>query len=350
SAFLICTHSDRLSIEAAWKYLIICSAGLVLGLLGTVFIHGASPSPGAAGEGALRWPDLVARAGGMNPALVKIGFVLMVVGYGTKMGLAPMHTWLPDAHSQAPTPVSAVFSGVLLNCASYCICRFLPIVSAATGTPEWGRRILVGFGLASMAVAGVFILIQRDVKRLLAYHSVEHMGIITVGLGFGPAGCVAALYHTLNHSVCKSLAFFCAGRVGQRYGTRNMESISGSAAACPVWGTGLFASLLVLIGCAPGAIFMSEFLIVRAGISGGHFAASAVFLAAVAVVFCGALKHAIDMASGDPPARLEAPRPETSGARALAASMTAWLILTGVWIPAGLSAVFERAARLIAGP
>ena len=349
SAFLICIHADRLSMEAAWKYLIICSAGIVLGLLGTVFIYGASVSAGAAGEEALCWTDLVSHAGQMNPSLVKIGFVLIVVGYGTKNGLAPMHTWLPDAHSQAPTPVSAVFSGVLLNCATYCICRFIPIVAASTGTPDWGRRILLGFGLVSMVVAAVFVLVQRDVKRLLAYSSVEHMGIITVGLGLGPAGYVAALYHTLNHSVCKTLAFFCAGRVGQSYGTRNMESISGSVSACPVWGSGLLAAILLLIGCAPGAIFMSEFMIVRAGIAGGHLAVIAGFLAAVAIVFCGALRPAIHMAFGDTPEPVGALRGESTVMRGCVVAMTAWLILTGMWIPAGLTAVFQRAARLIAG-
>ncbi|MBI4178938.1 hydrogenase 4 subunit F [bacterium] len=350
SAFLICLHADRLSVEAAWKYLIICSAGIVLGLLGTVFIYGASVAAGASGEGALQWTSLVTHAGQMDPGLVKIGFVLIVVGYGTKVGLAPMHAWLPDAHSQAPTPVSAVFSGVLLNCAAYCICRFLPIVSAAAGGPEWGGRILTGFGLASMMVAAVFVLIQRDVKRLLAYSSVEHMGIITVGLGLGPAGCAAALYHTLNHSVSKTLAFFCAGRLVQRYGTRNMAGIVGSAAACPTWGTGLFTAILILIGCAPGAIFMSEFLIVRAGIAGGHMIVSAIFIASIAVVFCGALRPAIVMAAGDPPPRMEPPRPETVGARWLAAAMIAWLIFTGVWMPPWLSSAFDRAARLITDP
>lgn len=350
STFLICLHSDRLSIEAAWKYLIICSAGIALGLLGTVFFYSAAVTAGAPREGALQWTELLARSGSMNPGFVKIGFVLILIGYGTKVGLAPMHTWLPDAHSQAPTPVSAMFSGVLLNCGLYCITRFLPIVSASTGDPAWAQRFLVGFGLVSMAVAAVFILIQHDVKRLLAYSSVEHMGIITVGLGLGPAGCFAAMYHTLNHSVCKVISFFCAGRVGQTYGTREMRSITGSLTACPVWGAGLFVSLLVLIGCAPGAIFLSEFLILRAGISSGHFWIGGAFLLAVAAVFCGALRHAVDMAFGDEARPAQPLRQKIHPAAAiLVAGMVGWLIFTGVWIPSGLSMILERAAKVISG-
>ncbi len=349
STFLICLHRDRPSMEAAWKYLIICSAGIMLGLLGTIFIYGASP---LAGESALKWSTLMDSAAQMDPRPARIGFILILIGYGTKVGLAPMHTWLPDAHSQAPTPVSAMFSGVLLNCGFYCITRFVPIVSTAVGDPSWCRHMLLGFGLFSMLVASLFILGQRDLKRLLAYSSVEHMGIVAVGMGMGGGGTFAALYHTINHSVCKSLAFFCAGRTIQERGTRDIEKLSAGRDRVPVWGSGLLVALLALIGCAPFSIFMSEFLIVRAGVEEGQVAAVALFLLAAATVFAGALKPAISLAFGvgksesRPPA---GPVRSAGTAHALVGILSLVLIGLGVWIPAQLQTILHQAAAVIAG-
>lgn len=347
TTFLVCLHPNRASVEAAWKYLILCSAGIILGLLGTIFIYGAAVNAGLEGEGALKWSSLVSRASAMDPRAAQIGFILILVGYGTKVGLAPMHSWLPDAHSQAPTPVSAMFSGVLLNCGFYCITRFMPIVSGAVGDPTWCRNMLLGFGLLSMAIAAIFILGQKDLKRLLAYSSIEHMGVISVGMGLGLNGCFAALYHTLNHSVCKPLAFFCAGRTIQEYGTREIDKLSGSVSRVAVWGPGLMVAILTLIGCAPFSIFMSEFLIVRAGVEGGHWIAVALFLASVAAVFAGALKPAMSMAFSDDPAESHARLRPPLTAYVIVVSMSAALIGFGLWLPEHLRQILNRAASII---
>lgn len=345
STFLVCIHSDRLSVEAAWKYLIISSTGIMIGLLGIVFLYGAS---GGSGDDALRWTSLMESASRMDPRMVKIGFLLILVGYGTKAGLAPMHTWLPDAHSQAPTPVSAVFSGVLLNCAMYCISRFMPVVHIATGGTAWVQQMMLGFGITSMAVAAVFIPIQHDLKRLLAYSSVEHIGIIAIGLGLGPAGAWAGLYHTLNHSIGKTLGFFCAGRLGQIFGSRDMDRITRSIRHSPMWGIGLWTSFLALIGCAPLSIFLSEFLIVRASILQDRIWISVAFIAAATVVFAGALRHAVNMAFGgeDSPRELS-PVADRRTAAFLVAGMSVILLVLGVWIPCKLQSVLDAASRII---
>ena len=209
---------------------------------------------------------------------------------------------------------------------------------------------MVGFGLGSMTIAAIFILIQRDLKRFLAYSSMEHMGIISVGMGLGPAGVFAALYHTLNHSICKPLAFFCAGRLAQDHGTRDMDKIVGGIARSRVYGTGLLLAVLVLIGCAPSSIFMSEFLIVRSAIAQGRVFAVIVFLMAAAMVFAAALKHVIHMAYGESPNDVGAQkmRQEWIG-WGLVGGMSAALILFGVWIPAPVHSVIQNASQIISG-
>jgi hydrogenase-4 component F len=191
-----------------WKYLLICSVGVGLAFMGTLVVAASATSLNVSAFDALLWTTLRDNASSLDPKALQLGFIFIVVGYGTKAGLAPMHNWLPDAHSQAPGPVSALFSGFMLNAALYCVMRYIPLVEGACGNSRWGLDLLVGFGLLSILVAAAFILFQRDVKRLLAYHSVEHMGIITLGLGLGGLGTFAALFHTLNHSLCKTGAFF----------------------------------------------------------------------------------------------------------------------------------------------
>ena len=202
----------------------------------------------------------------LDPKLIKAAFIFLLVGYGTKAGLAPMHNWLPDAHMQAPAPVSAIFSGFLLSTSLYCIMRYMPVIEAATGSTGWCQRLMTGFGLFSIAVAAVFIVSQKNLKRFLAYSSIEHIGIISLGLGLGGLGVFAALFHTLNHSLCKTLSFFAAGRMGQLFGTYEMRDMKGALGRSPVWGAGLFLSILALIGVAPFSLFMSEFLILKAAI------------------------------------------------------------------------------------
>jgi len=346
TAFLICIPVRPASLEAMWKYLIICSIGVAFAFLGTLMVAASANGLHLNPFDTLLWTKLRETAGSLNPMLLKAGFLCLLVGYGTKAGLAPMHSWLPDAHSQAPAPVSAIFSGFMLNAALYCVMRYVPIVEINTGRIGWSLHLLVLFGLISIIVAAAFIIFQHDVKRLLAYHSVEHIGIITLGLGLGGLGIFAALFHTLNHSICKTLSFFAAGRLGQTYGTHNMKKMSGSLRSAPVWGIGLFGSILVLIGVAPFAMFMSEFQVLKAALDGHAILALILFLAGGSVVFVGALGHAIAMAWGEPSPVVE---PERAGGvdMFLAFAPLAILLVLGLWMPAPLLSVLKQAADVL---
>jgi len=346
TAFLICIPRKRASLEAMWKYLMICSIGVAFAFLGTLIIATSSSAIHLSLSKALLWTELVDKASALNPKLLKMGFLCLLVGYGTKAGLAPMHNWLPDAHSQAPAPVSALFSGFMLTAALYCIMRYVPIVEKATGNTGWSHHLLVLFGIISILVAAAFIVFQRDVKRMLAYSSVEHIGIITLAFGLGGLGTFAALFHTLNHSIGKTLAFFAAGRLGQIYGSHDMTKMSGSVATAPVWGTGLFGSLLALIGVAPFAIFMSEFQVLRAMFDNHSIMGMVLFLAGTGVVFVGALRHAIAMAWGKP-GPLVVSEKTSPVERVLAFAPLIILLGLGIWIPSPLLNVLTQAASIL---
>jgi hydrogenase-4 component F len=348
TAFLICIPKKAASIEAMWKYLMICSIGVAFAFLGTLLVAASSSGLHLSRAETLLWTQLRVTAPSLNPMLLKMGFLCLLVGYGTKAGLAPMHNWLPDAHSQAPAPVSAIFSGFMLNAALYCIVRYIPIIEQATGRVGWSLQLLSLFGIISILVSAAFIIFQHDVKRLLAYHSVEHIGIITLAFGLGGLGTFAALFHTLNHSICKTLSFFAAGRLGQTYDTHDMTKMSGTLASAPVWGTALFGSLLALIGVAPFALFMSEFQVLRAAIDSHAIVWMVLFLAGSGVVFVGALRHAIAMAWGEP-APVAVPEITGMVEKLLAFAPIAVLLLLGVWIPGPLLAVMKQAASVLKG-
>jgi hydrogenase-4 component F len=346
TAFLICIPVKPASLEAMWKYLMICSIGVAFAFLGTLMVAASANGLHLSLSETLLWTKLRQGAGSLNPMLLKAGFLCLLVGYGTKAGLAPMHSWLPDAHSQAPAPVSAIFSGFMLSTALYCIIRYMPIVEANAGLAGWCSQLLVLFGVISILVAAAFIIFQHDVKRLLAYHSVEHLGIIALGFGLGGLGIFAALFHTLNHSICKTLSFFAAGRLGQTYGTHDMTKMSGSLRSAPVWGTGLFGSLLALIGVAPFAIFMSEFQLMKAAVDRRATLALVLFLAGGSIVFIGALRHAIAVAWGKPSPVSE---PERAGMmeRLLVYAPLAILLVLGLWMPRPLMEILKQAASIL---
>ncbi len=346
TAFLICIHRSAASLEAMWKYLIICSVGVAFAFMGTLLVA-ASTAGVLPSDEALLWTRLVASAGQLNPMMLKAGFLFLLVGYGTKAGLAPMHTWLPDAHSQAPAPVSALFSGFLLNSSLYCILRYLPIMEGGAGMAGWSLRLLLLFGLVSLLVAAVFIYFQRDVKRLLAYSTVEHIGIIAIGVGLGGAGAAAAMFHMLNHSIAKSVAFFGAGRVGQLYETHEIGRIQGMLRSCPTWGGALFAGVLALIGAAPFAIFMSEFQVLKAAADGHSWWTLGLFLGGAGMVFMGALRHLIAMAWGDPSTTRTQSVGWVEGAIAVAPVLA--LLALGLWMPQPLQDAVRQAAAVIAG-
>ena len=344
TAFLISFHRDRLSLEAMWKYLLICSVGIAFAFIGTIFAAAAVQNGGGTGADALLWTRLAEPDVRLDPTLMTFAFIFVLVGYGTKTGLAPIHSWLPDAHSQAPAPVSAMFSGFLLNTALYCIMRFVPPARIALG--GFADGLLVFFGVLSILVAAGFIVFQRDAKRFLAYSSVEHLGIIALGYGLGPLGTFAALFHTLNHSLSKSLAFCAVGRLGQRFGTHDMDTLSGALHHDRLWGLALVGSILSLIGAAPFAIFMSEYQLLRAAAGAQKWVVLVLFLAATSVVFVSALRHLIDMAFGD------AKVPESTllaraGSYAVAVPLLAALLFLGLWLPSWLVDAIGRAAAVL---
>jgi hydrogenase-4 component F len=349
TAFLICIHSSPGALEAMWKYLLMCSVGVAMAFVGILLIAASTGAAGLHGTDALLWTHLRDGARGLDPMLLKAGFLFVVVGYGTKAGLAPMHNWLPDAHSQAPAPVSAVFSGFLLNAALYCILRCLPLVEAATGDAAWGEGILVALGALSILVAAVFILGQSDVKRFLAYSSVEHLGIVALGVGLGGAGAAAALLHILNHSLGKTLAFLCAGRLGQIYGTHDMRRMGGMLRVAPAWGGGLLLGVLALIGVAPFAIFLSEFMILKAALDSGRVWVAVLFLTGLGIVFVGALRHIIPMAWGDSSADTAKAGKAGPLEWVLAIGPLLALLALGVWIPAPVRDALAQAAQVLEG-
>jgi hydrogenase-4 component F len=346
TAFLIYIHPSRQSLEAMWKYILLCSLGVAFAFMGTLLTAASAQGLPVPSHEAMLWTTLRNNAHLLNPALLKTAFIFILVGYGTKAGLAPLHNWLPDAHSQAPAPVSALFSGFMLNAALYCIMRFLPITEIALGGPAWTSGLLKIFGLVSIGVAAAFILFQRDLKRMLAFCSVEHMGIIALGLGLGGLGVFAALFHALNHSMAKSLSFFSAGRLGQIFGSHDMRKIKGSLALQPAWATGLFFSLLSLIGIAPFALFMSEFLIVKAAVQKGAFLSLAVFLLGAGVIFIGMLSRAIPMFWGKPDADSLPVKAGKLEFLLVSAPLFALLIL-GIAMPSFLKETLMQASNVI---
>jgi hydrogenase-4 component F len=348
SAVLVGYHGHHHGLEAAWKYIIVTTIGISFGLFGTVLVYAAAAAAqgAAAGAGAMSWSEIMKVAPALDPGIVRIGFIFVMVGYGTKAGLAPMHLWLPDAHSQAPTPVSALLSGVLIKCALLGIIRFQTIAAAACG-PDFPAQVLVVFGLTSVVVATPFILTQHDLKRLLGYHSVEHVGIVALGLGFGGrVGTYGALLHVVNHGITKALAFFAAGKAIARYGSRDMQVIRGLLGVAPIGATLLVLAALSLAGVPPFSIFVSELLVLRAGIGDGHWLAIAIFLAMVVVIFAGLLHHVGAMAFGEPPAAASR-QPEAWSPLLAMLLLAAIMVLLGVTIPASFDAIVRGATEIV---
>jgi len=349
SAVLVGLRGHRGSLEAAWKYIIVTTIGISFGLFGTVLVYAAAAhARGDMSGDAMSWAVIAGMSKKLDPGIVRIGFLFVLVGYGTKAGLAPVHMWLPDAHSQAPSPVSALLSGALIKCALFGIIRFHTIARGACGEAFSGR-LLVLFGLVSVVVATPLIITQRDFKRLLGYHSVEHVGIVALGLGFGgTVGTFGALLHVINHGVTKALVFLVAGNAIGRYRTQDMHAIRGLLAIAPWTGTFLLMGAFSLAGTPPFSIFVSELYVLRAGLGGGHFVAVAVFLLMTVIIFGGLIHHAGRMAFGSPSASAKAGRDagSTLGAMALLAAV---MVLLGVFLPSGLERVLSRATEVILG-
>ena len=294
STFLVAYEHEATSIEAAWKYIIVVSAGISLALLGTILFYWSGTFVlGPTYD--MTWDALRDIAPRLNPALVSLSFLLVLIGYGTKVGLAPMHTWLPDAHSEGPAPVSALLSGALLNTAMVGIVRYLAVADAA-GISTLARGTVLSLGGFSLFVAALFIVRQTGVKRLMAYSSVEHMGVIAIGFGFGGSlGIAGALYHMLNHSLNKSLMFFGAGSVMRAYGAKRISKIRLVGQCFPIVGALWLAGAVAITGAPPFGLFLSELTIIRAGLAGSHWLLVALIAVLLIVIFIGFLNHFVYM-------------------------------------------------------
>jgi hydrogenase-4 component F len=334
SVVLVNFERTRASLEASYKYVLICSVGIAVAFLGTVLVYFADVARFGVTEHALRWTTLRQLAPGLSPPVVEMAFVCLLVGYGTKAGLAPMHTWLPDAHSEAPAPVSAMMSGVLLAVGVYAILRFKPIVDVAAG-PAVARRLLIGLGLASVAVAAAFLWNPRSYKRMLAYSSVEHLGLVSLGLGFGGLwGIAGAMLHIANHALVKSVLFVLSGRIRSAYTSIEIADVRGLLARLPVTGRLFLAAMLALMGLPPFGLFISEVMIFGAGFAQGHVVVPALALGLVVIAFAGLLRALQRMLYAE-----DAERGTEPGAWATVPLVAALvlLLMTGLAWPPGLA-------------
>jgi hydrogenase-4 component F len=354
SAPLIYFHRHRRSLEATWKYLLICSVGIALALLGNFLLAAAAAK---AGEGGQRVPlvldRLLAGATNLRALPLEAAFLFLLVGYGTKMGLAPLHTWLPDAHSESPSLVSALLSGALLNCAFLAILRIFQVCGAAGAEEEaFARQLLISFGLLSMAVAAVFIIGQTDFKRMLAYSSVEHMGILSLGVGLGGLAATGAMFHAVNHSLTKAALFLLAGNILAAYRTKSVGQVSGVSRVLPVSAVLWTAGFLAITGTPPFSPFLSEFTILRSAIEQGQGWVAAGYLLLLALIFVGMATIVLRMVQGNPSpeAGQAEPKRESWWAVVPPGVLCSAVLLLGLYLPPALGEALTRAGERLDNP
>jgi hydrogenase-4 component F len=343
TVLLVSLYRTRASIEAAWKYFILCGVGIALALFGTILVYFAAERLlGSDGMSALLWTHLNAVKGQLDPTVIGLAFVFLLVGYGTKVGLAPLHNWLPDAHAEGPTPVSAVLSGLLLNVAMYAVVR-CKILAVGAMHSELPGRMLMGFGLFSTLLAAFFLWRQRDIKRLFGYSSIEHMGIITFAFGMGgPLANFAALLHMTVHSLTKSAIFFAAGHASQIAGTQRIDGIRGLLVVSPTVGWGLMLGSLAILGMPPFGVFTSEYLILTTAMH-DHPWATPILLVALGVAFAAIFGKVQPMVFGETEARA---LPHSPALVPVFLHLSLVLVL-GVYIPPALAEWYRLAAHLI---
>ena len=343
SAMAIPLTRTKASVEASWKYLLICSVGIALAFAGTVLAYFDFVSAGGEAAGSLNWTVLRNAAPSLHPELLQLAFAFILIGYGTKAGLAPMHTWLPDAHSEAPSPISAMMSGVLLAVAIYAIARWKAVIDASVD-PSFTNSLLGGFGLLSMLIGTFSVVIQRHYKRMLAYSSVEHIGLISIGLALGPLGTFAALLHVVNHAVAKSMSFLLAGRIVHRYQTTEIRKVTGLLQVMP-WTGALFAvGVLALVGLPPFGLFISEFLLVRAAVVTGRFWVAGAVLVLLLTVFISLVNHLNRMLYGEVPAGVQVGERCGWSVTAVAVSVGV-LVVLGVTLPRPIATLITQSVR-----
>jgi hydrogenase-4 component F len=345
SAPLLYFNRNPRSLEATWKYLLIGSVGIALALFGSFFLAYAALRGGLGSS--LLFEDLVREAPLLSKPWLHSAFVLLFVGYGTKMGLAPMHTWKPDAYGEAPGLVGALLAGGLTNCAFLAILRFTQICNAA-GEASFTRPLLVTMGLVSMAVAGVFMARQRDYKRMLAYSSVEHMGILIFGVGMGGLATFGALLHLVNNGLGKGVLFLSAGNIHRAYGSKLTDHVTGAIRRLPISGALFLAGFFAITGSPPFGPFMSEFTILSATFASSHFVAAGLFLLMLIIVFLGMGATVVRVVQGEPPqAAVDRPYREHFWTVAPPLGFLALVLLLGVYIPPPLSRLINDAVSFL---
>jgi hydrogenase-4 component F len=342
TVLLVSLYRTPASIEAAWKYFILCGVGIAQALFGTILLYFAAEKLLGAGGTALLWTHLNAVKGDLEPTVLSLAFVFLLVGYGTKVGLVPLHNWLPDAHAEGPTPMSAVLSGLLLNVALYAVVRCKVLVDGALDS-AFASNLMMGFGLLSLVVAAFFLSRQRDVKRMFAYSSIEHMGLMTFAFGMGgPVATFAGLLHMTVHSLTKSAIFFTVGHAVQKTGTQTMDDIRGLVTTNPTIGWGLMLGSLAILGLPPFGVFASEFLILTTAMQQQPWA-TPILLLALGIAFAAIFARVQSMVFGDTTAQ-RLPHPP---ALLPVFVHLALVLMLGLYIPPYLADWYRQAAQLI---
>jgi hydrogenase-4 component F len=350
SVLLVTFYNQKTSFEAGWKYIIIGSVGISLALFGTVITYSSAVEVlGEHPQQGMNWSALVQIADKFNPTAMRLAFVLVLLGYGTKAGLAPMHTWKPDAYAEAPVPAATLLGAGFINCAIYAIMRFDVLAEKCLGH-QFPSLMLIGFGIFSILLAAPFILVQRNFRRLLAYSSIDHAGIMVAALGFGgKLGALGAVLHMLFHSVTKPLLFFATGNIQQEFGSPFFRKVRGVIHALPWTGGLLLVATLAVTGTPPFSIFQSEFTALSGALEADHPGAAALFIAGVVTIFVGFLVHMANMNLGaSPETNLCAVEcPWKLGAMLMVASV---VVVLGFWLPAPIYGLIKESAYLLGGP
>jgi hydrogenase-4 component F len=344
TVLLVSLYRTPASLEAAWKYFILCGVGIALALFGTILLYFAAEKVLGSGGNALLWTHLNGVKTQLEPTVLSLAFVFLLVGYGTKVGLAPLHSWLPDAHAEGPTPVSAVLSGLLLNVALYAVMRSKVLVDGALGNDMAGT-LMMGFGLLSVVLAAFLIVRQTDVKRMFAYSSIEHMGLITFAFGMGGAVAnFAGLLHMTMHSLTKSAIFFAVGHATQKTGTQLMDDIRGLIKTNPTLGWGLMFGTVAILGMPPFGVFASEFLIITTAMH-EHPWATPFLLLALGVAFAAIFGKVQPMVFGE----TALPKLPYQPAQTPVFLHLGLVLMLGLFIPPYLAAWYKQAAQLLGG-
>lgn len=346
STFLVGLYGQKSSLEAAWKYIVVCTIGVAFGLYGTILVYSNAANVMLDPSMAIFWTEVVKHPQILDATLMHIAFVFVLLGFGTKMGLFPMHAWLPDAHSEAPSPTSALLSAVLLNCALLVILRYYIIISGSIDG-SFLRNLLLIFGFLSVGVAAFFIVVQRDMKRLLAYSSVENMGIVAIAIGVGgPFGVLAALLHTLNHSLAKTLLFCGSGNVLLKYGTRDIFTVRGLLKVAPLTAVLFAGGALALGGMPPFNVFVSEFMLVVATLKTSSIWLALLLLLLLTVVLAGLVRMVAKVTFG------QAPEQVAKGELGLLttvpmALLIIMMLVMGICIPKPIQQLLNNATTIV---